>query len=338
MRACALLEQAAKCSLIGMVSGELLVTLPLRTAGHLKIGARGRVEHTKKETFLTFYFALVEKKRPRSAKLQHAVACICPNSPNRDSPCCTRTTIPFLPLPKNTPSLLHPPPHSFSSRETTATTTTPTSRPAHTRATMPLFKKKPPPQWYVLRPKKYTSSASEPTREGPYTRATITQMYGEGTLGDGALLWTNEKIFPNAQKPTSMRPVRIMEWRRLDQLPDPVVRQLAADWQHAHAQQTPPPQVPQEHPVDADDAAESSDSVPPTSPPPPPPPPPPGSGDAPVAQPYAYPAPSSIYPAPAHHPPPHQHAPTNHPQMTAFPQAGAYPAPSAPPPPSAGAY
>lgn len=212
---------------------------------------------------------------------------------------------------------------------------------------MGLFRKKPHPVWFVLRPNKSSSATSHPQREGPYTRATIIQLYAEDKLADGALLWTNEKIFPNAENPNSLRQVRIMDWRRLDQLPDPVVRQLAAEANTWKEQQMHPPQPPHQpephqpaphqpqtgHPP-PDAPMPHAPYMPPTQGPPGTPPPP---GYA--AQPSAYPA--AAPPAPDHqqghaapHPPPGY--PGGHSDLNAHPQPGAYPQPAvayAPPPP-----
>lgn len=98
---------------------------------------------------------------------------------------------------------------------------------------MSLFRKSPPPLWFILHPS--DNPSRQPKREGPYSRATIAQLIHSNSLPSSTLFWTNEKIFPNPLKPKSSRTVRIPEWRRLDQLPDPVVRQL-----HEQAKQTSP--------------------------------------------------------------------------------------------------
>ncbi|CAN8065945.1 unnamed protein product [Agarophyton chilense] len=142
---------------------------------------------------------------------------------------------------------------------------------------MGLFRKKPQPVWYVLKPTDRSASSSHPRREGPFTRHAIARLYADHQLPSDALLWTNERIFPNALRPNSSRPVRLMEWRRLDQLPDPVVRQLHADalaldhalphQQHPHPTLSPPNQ--------SHHSPSSSPSSPPSPPPSSPPPPPP---------------------------------------------------------------
>lgn len=92
---------------------------------------------------------------------------------------------------------------------------------------MPLCgKKKAPPMWFVLDAPK---PGKPVCRQGPYSRAMIVQMLANGQINNTQLVWTNERIFPNAAKPKSGRLVRIMEWRRLDQLPDPVLRQLQSE-------------------------------------------------------------------------------------------------------------
>lgn len=86
------------------------------------------------------------------------------------------------------------------------------------------FRRSPPPLWYILHPS--DNPSREPVREGPYTRSTISHLLASNRLPSSALFWTNEKIWPNPEKPRSARPIRIAEWRRLDQLPDPVIREL----------------------------------------------------------------------------------------------------------------
>eukprot|EP00737_Agarophyton_chilense_P002577 gb/GEZJ01002941.1/.p1 GENE.gb/GEZJ01002941.1/~~gb/GEZJ01002941.1/.p1 ORF type:complete len:223 (+),score=33.04 gb/GEZJ01002941.1/:343-1011(+) len=182
---------------------------------------------------------------------------------------------------------------------------------------MGLFRKKPQPVWYVLKPTDRSASSSHPRREGPFTRHAIARLYADHQLPSDALLWTNERIFPNALRPNSSRPVRLMEWRRLDQLPDPVVRQLHADalaldhalphQQHPHPTLSPPNQS--HHSPSS--SPSSPPSPPPSSPPPPPPPPPPSS------------LPGSLH-HPHHHPAVYPHAP-GHPAPDAQ-QPGPYPA------------
>lgn len=114
---------------------------------------------------------------------------------------------------------------------------------------------KPPPMWFVLKPTR-SGSTQQSNREGPYSRETISAMYVSGLLSNGVLLWTNERIFPNPN-PRRSREVQITEWRRIDQIPDPVVRRLAAEGpanlhlvapptiDHVDSNHYPPPPSPQ---------------------------------------------------------------------------------------------
>lgn len=78
--------------------------------------------------------------------------------------------------------------------------------------------------WYVR--EKQGPSSEAPATKGPFARETILVMYARGELCSGQTLWTSEKIFPNPSRPRSSRKVRITEWRRWDELPDPTRRLL----------------------------------------------------------------------------------------------------------------
>lgn len=83
--------------------------------------------------------------------------------------------------------------------------------------------------WYVR--ESNTGSTSESKVTGALQRDDVLQMYARGDLSNGQLVWTSEKIFPNPQKPRSNRLIRIHDWQRWDQLPDPTRRQLEAEAQ-----------------------------------------------------------------------------------------------------------
>lgn len=82
-----------------------------------------------------------------------------------------------------------------------------------------------PPLWYV---QPAPERGTRPEREGPYTREAILDLWSRGDLSGDVLVWTNEKIFPDPAKPRSGRLVRIVEWRRWVELPDPSRRKLEA--------------------------------------------------------------------------------------------------------------
>lgn len=163
-----------------------------------------------------------------------------------------------------------------------------------------------PPVWYVLRT---TPRASQ--REGPYTRSTIAAMFAAAELSDGALLWTNERIFPNPARPNSARLVRISEWRRVDQLPDPVYRSIV-EMSKGEALQVAAEAGP-DFPV-ASYGGEGPQA--PAGYPGAPPLPPPNQPYPPQAQPYPPQAQASPYPQQEYPPQPYPQAP---------PQPGVYP-------------
>lgn len=92
---------------------------------------------------------------------------------------------------------------------------------------MGLFKrKKVPPMWYIMDEPKVERQIQ---RQGPYNRETFVQLLAEGRIESTQLIWTSERIFPNANKPRSARLIRIPDWRRLDEFPDVTLRQLQAE-------------------------------------------------------------------------------------------------------------
>lgn len=202
--------------------------------------------------------------------------------------------------------------------------------------------------WFVLDAPR--SGVKPAMRQGPYTRATIVEMLAQGQLEGGKLIWTNERIFPNAAKPRSGRLIRILDWLRLDQFPDPVYRKLQAEASmFIKGYDVIPGVLPAPAP-DSTVPSASYDSYPsppssPYAPQPqgvvPPPVPPSGHPYAPAPayqpQPAAYPSP---HPVPPTHPPllnpwpaPNPYAPQPHPSPYAQPPPQPYPYPSGYPSP-----
>jgi hypothetical protein len=60
-------------------------------------------------------------------------------------------------------------------------------------------------------------------------------MYYGGEFRNGEQLFTDDQIFPNPEKPNSLRKVRMADWCRWDQIPDPVRRKMEADAARAAA-------------------------------------------------------------------------------------------------------
>lgn len=81
-----------------------------------------------------------------------------------------------------------------------------------------------PPLWYV---QPALDRGTRPEREGPYTREAILALWNRGDLSGDVLVWTNEKIFPDPSGGRKM--VRVAEWRRWVELPDPTRRKLEAE-------------------------------------------------------------------------------------------------------------
>jgi hypothetical protein len=81
-----------------------------------------------------------------------------------------------------------------------------------------------PALWFTQGPAR---AGVRPSRAGPFTRAAVLEMWARGDLDGDVLVWTNEKLFPSPDH-RSGRLVRIEEWRRWVELPDPVRRRLEA--------------------------------------------------------------------------------------------------------------
>lgn len=86
--------------------------------------------------------------------------------------------------------------------------------------------------WFILDEPK---TGRPPSRKGPYTRDTFVQLLGQERIEKTQLIWTNERIFPNASNPRSSRMVRLSEWRRIEQFPEPTLRKLQAEAQKVMA-------------------------------------------------------------------------------------------------------
>lgn len=93
------------------------------------------------------------------------------------------------------------------------------------------------PMWFILDEPK---TGRPPSRKGPYTRETFVAMLGQDRIEKTQLIWTNERIFPNANNPRSSRLVRLVEWRRIDQFPEPTLRKLQGEAQKIKASNVSP--------------------------------------------------------------------------------------------------
>jgi hypothetical protein len=89
--------------------------------------------------------------------------------------------------------------------------------------------------WYVKDP---GDGGNQTKTKGPFTRDEILDMFSRGEFARGELLFTDEQIFPNPDKPSSLRKVRMPDWCRWDQIPDPVRRKLEADARRRVAQRS----------------------------------------------------------------------------------------------------
>jgi hypothetical protein len=79
-----------------------------------------------------------------------------------------------------------------------------------------------PALWFIQGPAR---AGVRPQQEGPFTRAVVLELWYRGDLAGDVLVWTNEKLFPSPDR-HSNKLVRIEEWRRWVELPDPVRRRL----------------------------------------------------------------------------------------------------------------
>jgi hypothetical protein len=89
--------------------------------------------------------------------------------------------------------------------------------------------------WYVKGP---PGGGNQTKTKGPFTRDEILDMFSCGEFRNGELLFTDEQIFPNPDKPSSLRKVRLPDWCRWDQIPDPVRRKLEAAARHRVAERS----------------------------------------------------------------------------------------------------
>lgn len=176
---------------------------------------------------------------------------------------------------------------------------------------MGLFgRKKVPPMWYIMDEPK---TERQTQRQGPYNRETFVQLLAEGRIESTQLVWTTERIFPNANKPRSARLVRIPEWRRLDEFPDVTLRKLKAEGAELLSGEAGKAGS---YPAAQDDEPDEDDDEGAYGPPPGPPPygqqgypnaptPAPHPHDPHYAQQGYNPPPQGHNPAPSYAPPPH---------------------------------
>lgn len=92
-----------------------------------------------------------------------------------------------------------------------------------------------PPLWYTQGPAR---AGVRPEREGPFTRDAVLKIWLRGDLEGDVLVWTNEKLFPSTDR-RSNKVVRVNEWRRWVELPDPMRRRLEAEASAKHVEEEP---------------------------------------------------------------------------------------------------